>query len=205
MLTFEQYYFGNSEYSNYDRYDHKCYDNLVEKLISTCNVHISDTIIDYGCATGLLLRAFKKRGYCNLIGTDISYWAINQGRKQYGLSSELQHYNRNLLEVPKDWLIMLDVLEHIPTLDELNNMFQLISQSTIRKGFIVRIPVSKHEGEDFYLEVSRNDKTHTQSHSTDWWLRFFKQHNLRLTRFFNEEPYIWNSTGVLAAQLRQQL
>jgi len=47
--------------------------------------------------------------------------------------------------VPKDWLIALDVLEHIPTRKELLLTFKLIQTSIIRKGLIVRVPVSANE------------------------------------------------------------
>lgn len=201
QVWFEQSYFEESYCSNYLRYSGRCYDKLAATLASECAMKTKDVIIDYGCATGALISSFRKLGFKNLTGTDISYWAIEYGKREFHLTKELQHYNRNLLMVPKDWLIALDVLEHMRTRKELLLTFKLIQTSIIRKGLIVRVPVSANEKEDFYLEVSRKDKTHFQKHCKQWWLKFFASFDFYPLKYFDSEPEIWDSTGVLAVLL----
>jgi len=45
-----------------------------------------DVIVDYGCATGVLISSFKKLGFKKLTGTDISYWAIEYGKREFHLT-----------------------------------------------------------------------------------------------------------------------
>jgi len=201
QMLFEQGYFENSCYSNYLKYNNRCYDKLAATLASECAMQTKDVIVDYGCATGILISSFKKLGFKNLTGTDISYWAIEYGKRALHLTKELQHYNRNLLTIPKDWLIALDVLEHIRTREELLFTLKLIQTSIIRKGFIVRLPVSANEKEDFYLKVSRTDKTHFQKHCKHWWLELFDSFDFYPMKYFSSKPKIWDSTGVLAVLL----
>ena len=201
QVWFEQSYFEESYCSNYLKYTDRCYDKLAVALASECSMKTKDVIVDYGCATGALISSLKKLGFKKLTGTDISYWAIEYGKRQFHLTKELQHYNRNLLLAPKDWLIVLDVLEHMPTRKELRLTFKLIQASIIRKGLIVRVPVSAKEKEDFYFEESRKDKTHFQKHCKKWWLKFFASFDFYPLKYFASEPQIWDSTGVLAVLL----
>jgi len=200
---FEKEYFQDSEHtlSNYEDYCRRRYEGLCQALITECGIQKDDYIIDYGCATGALLAAFKAHGYTNVVGTDISYWAIEYGKTKLGLESELQYYNRNLLVQDKDWLIMLDVLEHMPTENELRLTLKLVSHRIPRKGMILRVPVPVKEGEDYYLEASRFDKTHVQRHTKKWWLSLLSEFGLHASKYFSEKPDIWDSKGVLAVLL----
>jgi cyclopropane fatty-acyl-phospholipid synthase-like methyltransferase len=195
-MKFDKNYYISSSISNYVNYTNKKFDALFEDL---CSLPIScgESILDFGCATGGLINVFNNNGYKNVKGTDISYWAINYGRKQYGLSDEtLSHYNRNLLEQTFDFIFFLDVLEHIPS-EELGELFSLVKKTN---KLIVRIPVSKIEGEDFVLDVSKNDKTHIQIHSKEWWMSFFSQYNFNKYTMLNT-PTIYESEGVFSRVL----
>lgn len=191
-MKFEKDYYINSDISNYVNYTDKKFNNLFEELI-TLPINKEQSILDFGCATGGLVDCFYRHGY-NVKGTDISYWAINYGRKQYGLPSEvLNHYNRQLLEHEFDFMFFLDVLEHIP-IEELN---ELLSMITKIDKLIVRIPVAKNEGENFVLAVSQNDKTHIQIHSKEWWIDLFRQHGFGQNQIINMK-HIYESEGVLS-------
>jgi 2-polyprenyl-3-methyl-5-hydroxy-6-metoxy-1,4-benzoquinol methylase len=193
-MNFEKDYYINSNISNYDNYTCKKFSGLFNDLINL-SINKEDTILDFGCATGGLVNCFYQNGY-SIKGTDISYWAINYGRKQYDLSSEiLNHYNRQLLECQFNFIFFLDVLEHIP-FEELNELLSLIKNTN---KLIVRIPVSKIEGENFVLEVSKNDKTHIQIHDKDWWINLFKNHGFINNNIISKE-YIYESEGVLARE-----
>jgi len=197
-LTFEKAYFTdrNRQVSNYRDYRKIKYSKLCGVLIQFCQIIRNDKIVDFGCATGALVSEFKKRGFHNVKGTDTSYWAIEWGRENLGLTKELEHYNRNMLAEPKDFCIMLDVLEHIPSVQEIKLILQL-TQRNLRKHLIIRIPVSAREGEDYYLKVSRNDRTHVQCHCKEWWIKLFKTCGYKLAEEFHEKGVIWSSKGVL--------
>lgn len=191
-MIFERgYYTGDG--SNYSDYTRKSFDLLAEELISFLGLTSAQSLLDFGCATGGLLHALIQRAITNVTGTDISYWAIKFGRKEYGFSPQvLQHYNRQLLEDRRDVILMLDVLEHIP-LDELEEVLSVIRAQRL----VVRVPVSAKEGEDFVLEVSKNDKTHVQIHAKSWWEDLLVKYNFSLEKILQGRA-IYDSPGVLA-------
>lgn len=192
-MKFEKDYYMDSSVSNYVNYTCKKFSELFQDL-TTIPISKGDNILDFGCATGGLVNCFYQNGYTNIKGTDISYWAINYGRKQYNLSADiLNHYNRQLLEEKFDFIFFLDVLEHIPS-SELNEMMSLIKNTN---KLIVRIPVSNKEGENFVLDVSKNDKTHIQIHDKDWWLNFFSEYGFNTNKIL-ETSSIYESDGVLS-------
>lgn len=192
-MKFEEDYYVNSTISNYKNYLHKKFRGLTHNIYTRLHFEENDRILDFGCATGGVVNSFLNIGLKNVIGTDISYWAINYGREIYNLSSNiLQHYNRQLLEEPWKCILFLDVLEHIPS-KELEQMFSRINSEFL----VVRLPVSKNEGENFVLKVSQNDKTHIQIHTKEWWEELFYKYNYVLDQIL-EAKYIYDSNGVLS-------
>ena len=192
-MIFEKHYYVKSETSNYEDYREKKFHELASDLYP----FVADgEVLDFGAATGGLVHELRSRGV-DCVGTDISYWAVNFGRQHYGLSSqELQYHNIQLLEEAKDTVLFLDVLEHIGS-KELEEVVKLLSA----KQLIVRIPISKNEGEDFVLDVSKNDKTHIQIHGRDFWLDLFKKNGYHTFMPFCSKS-IYDSEGVLAGILK---
>lgn len=191
--AFDERYFKTGNYVNYLQ---RKYDKQAQELIQHFKLDENSKIVDFGCAIGGLIRQLKARGIgLNgvIVGTDISNWAVQAGRDMGGL--DLHYYNRNLLTLKPDLLILLDVLEHMPD-DELRAVLDIIRENPPKQA-LIRIPVSAKEGEDFVLEVSRNDKTHLQVHCKGWWIDKMTEANLTLT-----ETVVWtsiyDSNGVLA-------
>lgn len=198
--AFEEKYFVGASGSNYLDYRTKRFSNLADDIIKILSLDKDCKIIDFGCATGALLNELKNRGFKNIKGTDISNWAIEYGRKIYDLEDELEFYNRNLLYEGSDYIIMLDVLEHLPDY-ELETILKLARKGLnkgleLNKGLLVRIPVSHQEGEDFVLEVSKNDRTHIQIHSRNWWISMIESFGFKFIIDIYENS-IYSSNGVL--------
>ena len=192
-MKFESGYFQDSETSNYQDYTKRKFERLAADLVSGLGLARTDSVLDFGCATGGLVSAMRVLGYSRVIGTDISYWAISQGREMYGLGKAvLHHYNRQLLEGDFDVVLFLDVLEHIST-GELDNLLGCLATNRIA----VRIPVSAREGEHFVLEVSRNDKTHLQIHTKIHWLDLLSRFGFVVEQVLQSKS-IYDSPGVLA-------
>ncbi len=196
-MKFESGYFVNSKISNYKNYLQRKFNDQSEDLINYFKMKKSDKIMDFGCATGGLIYGFKKLGFKNIKGTDISYWSIKYGKETLELEKELEYYNLNLLTKSKDYLIILDVLEHVPTKEEIEEILRLGKQN-LKKNVILRVPVCAEEGEDFFLKVSRNDKTHVQCHCKEWWIKLLEKLGFVLEEELNLNS-IYSSTGVLAA------
>ena len=194
-MEFERGYFKDSKLSNYGDYTKKKYGLLCDELISI-GIEQEDKIVDFGCATGILVNEFRQRGYVNTCGTDVSWWAIQEGREAHNLGPDvLHHLNYSLLESGADWVLALDVFEHIGTA-ELRHIVNMIQCS----HFVVRVPVCSKKGEPYVLPVSRNDQTHIQCHTKIWWIKLLEP------RFIYEGSMkgkaIYDSEGVFAAVFR---
>jgi hypothetical protein len=198
-MKFEKEYFINSNTGNYKDYTKKKFKNLCEDLITYFDIKPEDKIIDFGCATGGLIKEFVEKGYTNIKGTDVSYWAIQYGMDILKLKNELNYYNIHLLTEEKDYLFLLDVLEHIPSVEEIKQIL-ILGKKNLRKKMVIRIPVSRKEGEPYVYDVSRNDITHVQCHSINWWIDLFNLVGLKIKEFLYCE-YIFTSRGVLAVEL----
>ena len=109
-------------------------------------------------------------------------------------------YHKPLLCIPVDYVFILDILEHCP-LDEIEDILEKISYNKHIKGVLIRIPVSQNEGEDFYLDISKNDKTHIQIHSKHWWEQLFNKFGLFFDKTIDEEN-IHDSKGFMAWLLK---
>lgn len=204
-MQFEDQYFMDpcKQVSNYVDYRKRKYAEVCDELIRFCGMVKEDRIVDFGCATGSLLFEFKKRGFRNIKGTDVSYWAIEWGLENLGLEGVLDHYNRNLLVEPKDHCVMLDVLEHIPSVREIMLVLELARRG-LKKCLVVRVPVSAREGEDYYLIVSRSDKTHVQCHARKWWLKLLSECGYKFGGSLQRKGVIWSSKGVFAGVFKPE-
>ena len=192
-MRFEESYFVESSYSNYRDYRTKRFVDMTQDLITVLGTTCKDKILDFGCATGGLVNEFRKHGFSNIVGTDISYWAIDYGREAFGLdSSVLQHYNRQLLEDGFKYVLFTDVLEHVPT----KELFLLLSKVKA-EYLILRVPVCEFEGEDYVLDVHKNDKTHIQIHTKGWWDGLMKENRFGFDKVIHGNG-IYETKGVLA-------
>ena len=193
----EQYFVGKVD-SNYVDYRLRKFDGLANDLTRALPIRSMDVVIDWGCATGALINSLRQLGIRNVKGSDISTWAIEWGRNAFNLTdNELHYYDLNLLGMQKDWVLALDVLEHCPG-HELDRFLSILARSPPRKGLVIRVPVSAKEGEDFVLDVSKNDRTHVQIHDKAWWRRKLAQAGLQESRVI-QEKHIYDSTGVYCA------
>lgn len=190
---FDKDYFIDSEISNYQNYLNKKYEGLTNDLITHFEMKPSDIIIDFGCGTGAVVFEFVKRGYIFIRGTDISHWAIETGRQLFKLNDEIVHYNRNLLEGKKEYVLCLDVLEHLPEY-EIDLVLQL-AKKDLYKSFIMRVPVSIKEGKTYFFECSRVDKTHLQCWTREKWIQKMIEHKYTYVEDLHLK-HIYSSEGV---------
>lgn len=188
---FEKGYFVNSKVSNYKDYRSKKFNDLCLDLVKDLRLTKYKTILDAGCATGGLLNAFSELGFNKLYGFDISRWAVMWGRKNYPRLRNKLLWGHVVLK--KDIVLCLDVLEHLD--DDDLDYFLMLLRNCLDDKLIVRVPVSIVEGEDYFLPVSRNDKTHVQIHCKDWWKRKIESAGFKFLRSINR-PSIFDSEGV---------
>ena len=170
MSKFEESYFKNLNYSNYlERYGR--YSKLAEELdfylFKFGFISKKFKILDYGCSVGFLIRALNKLGYKKVFGYDVSQWAISIAKKYK--CKILKNYKGSY-----DLGVFLDVLEHM-TDKEIIKVFN----KTNFKQMLVRIPCSEKNSKNFYLKVSRVDKTHINCKNKSQWISFFKKRGFK--------------------------
>ena len=187
MSKFEEQYFKNLNYSNYlERYGRylKMAEELDFYLTKFGILSKSTKILDYGCSVGFLIKAFKKLGYKNIFGFDISNWAIKIAKK-------------NKCKILKDFKgsydlgIFLDVFEHMDD-REIKKVFKKAKF----KRLLVRIPCADKNSNKFYLKVSRIDKTHINCKNKDSWISLFKSFGYKSFLKLNLNS-IYDSKGCL--------
>ena len=164
--SFDEDYFergvetGASLYSNY-RWIPELTIPLAYEIIKIAGLNEGDRVLDYGCAKGFLVKAFRLL-HIDAFGVDISQYAISkapQDIEQYVAVYETAHlFDRWNLIVAKD------VLEHI-TVAELHAMLDMFSQVTPQ--LLVAVPIG--DGEKYNILAYELDKTHVIRQTLPWW------------------------------------
>lgn len=178
-MNYDQDYFergietGKSAYQNY-RWIPELTIPLAHQIIIENNIESTQCILDFGCAKGYLVKAFRLLGYV-AHGVDISDYAIRQAPtdvKQY-LTRLATHpdsiYGKHLHQMPNyDWIIAKDVFEHIK-LETLKNI--LIQLSALGDYMFAIIPLGK-KGR-YNAETNNMDPSHMICEDADWWTQLF--------------------------------
>lgn len=164
---YNQQYYQSSNYADYleraDRYKKTAYE-LTDLLRKLSLVEKDTFIYDYGCAVGFLLEGFKELGFTKVGGTDISEWAVAEGRRRG---------NQVSTSLPREQpgvFIALDVFEHMLDQDIQSVLMSLSSP----RPLVVRIPSSTDGGKTFHLDISRADPTHINCKTKEQWIQFFR-------------------------------
>lgn len=179
---------------NYRDYLERKFALLAQEVVAPIDIKISDAILDFGCGCGGLLNALWELGFRQLVGTDCSSWALDEGRRRYPHLSLLTASGADHIAYC-DLMTALDVLEHIPEC----HIAQMLHAFRARSDWLaLRIPVCAVEGQPFVLPVSNNDPTHICCHTKQWW-----RQQLVFAGFDPFHTYsgkaIYDSPGVLAA------
>jgi SAM-dependent methyltransferase len=180
-------YFESINYVNYlDRKNKyiKHAEDIKQLLESVSLLNPNSKILDYGCAVGFLLEGFKKQGYNNIHGFDISEWALEQCKnKNLNVFENFQHESFDLITA-------LDVFEHM-TDKEIKSALNYFNTDTL----LVRIPCSV-DGEDYHLDISKLDPTHCNCKTKNGWKKLFKSLGYDLFLNINIST-IYDTPGVL--------
>lgn len=184
-MTFDEKYFTTVNYIDYLKRGGR-YVQLADEIMTHLKVHNLDKgpILDFGCAVGLLLDGLREIGYNDLYGVDISDWAVEQAQ-----SKGHQVNKEPLYDSVHGVTFALDVLEHMSEKDLDSFMVNLQT-----KVLVYRIPIRREEDDDYFLECSRADPTHTICWTKKEWNQYFKdRHYVPLDINLHT---IYNGTGV---------
>jgi cyclopropane fatty-acyl-phospholipid synthase-like methyltransferase len=163
-MKYGEEYYASGNYTNYsereDRYIHLARE--LSHLFESLSISKECTILDYGCAKGFLIKGFKQLGYHKIYGYEISeYCKTFCQENEIAVIDFLYDYN--------DIIVCLDVLEHMTEV-EVADLFTMTSSDI----FIGRIPVMADDGDNYFLQCSREDPTHINCKTKGEWKRILK-------------------------------
>lgn len=141
------------------------------RIIEILNIKESDSILDFGCAKGYMVKSFRML-YRDAYGVDISDYAISNCDK------EVENYllkiedTKNISQFNKifDYTISKDVFEHI-SYEYIEDT--IISLRQYSKCLFAVIPLG--DGKQYYIPSYELDKTHIIKEDKDWWIDLFKK------------------------------
>jgi len=147
---------------------------FARRIADYLNIDEDDTICDFGCARGYLVKAFKQLGY-RAFGFDVSDWAIKNVDQEVAGRCWLIHKgttgvtNFEASSKKFDFVIAKDVLEHICDEELTRTIDTLMSKA--RKAVFVVVPLSPKDGEPYVVPEYEQDATHVQRRTLGWWVK----------------------------------
>jgi SAM-dependent methyltransferase len=185
---FTKEYYETINYIDYEKRQEK-YDRTAGDIVNLFDIKPFDYILDYGCATGMLMQSLKNQEV-SVFGYDISEYALEKATEKDLFVSN----DKGILDMKQYYLtIVLDVFEHM-----FDNEVEGVLKKLNTDFILVRLPV-KLEGEnDFHLEVSRKDPSHVNCKTESEWNDKFWKYGYRFVEYVNEET-IYNSDGCYCA------
>jgi len=166
---------GKSCYQSY-RWMPEATCSMVMTLIDYLHIGRNDLILDFGCAYGYVVKAFRLL-HRQAWGFDISDYAIKN------IDPMVKPYCfkiSNPVEIPEkyDFCIAKDVLEHI-NYECIENVIKNINSRNI---FAV-IPLENDDKNGYAAPSNNLDKSHIICEGIDWWLDTFHNSGWRLHTF----------------------
>lgn len=157
---------------------------LAAELVNMLDIRRGDRILDFGCAKGFLVKAFRLLHY-EAWGEDVSAYAINSAPadvKEYLTllpASEYRHPSTFA------WTIAKDVFEHLSK-EELKSTLLRIRHRTHR-AFVV-VPLGN--GHWYNWTGYEKDVTHVIRESLPWWAKQFEAAGFTVREATTSMPFI---------------
>jgi len=142
--------------------------NEAKAIIENFNLQKDKSIIDFGCAKGFLVKAFKILGY-DAYGTDISKYALNNCETEvkdrlFLLGNE----NRKF-----DFGYCKDTLEHSKDINETLRHLKRLSNE-----WLVIVPLA--ENNKYRINEYELDATHIIRKDEEEWLKDFQRNGFKI-------------------------
>lgn len=135
---------------------------MTQALIENLGIHPTDTILDFGCAKGYVVKAFRQLGY-RAFGMDMSEYAIANADPEIAAFVTCNGFPHECpLEV--DWVIAKDVLEHIEEAECLEVLKEL---RAVTKNIFIAVPLGN--GVRYIIPEMEKDVTHRIRQPLWWW------------------------------------
>jgi len=143
---------------------------MAHRMINYLKIREFETILDFGCALGYLVKALRLLGY-DARGYDVSEYVLDNCDK------DVEGYIHNKL-VSADWCISKDVFEHLEE-KEIDSLLKKF------KGFFnnVFLVIPLGDGKKFVVPEYERDITHVTRQPREWWENKFKKYGWKIEKF----------------------
>jgi cyclopropane fatty-acyl-phospholipid synthase-like methyltransferase len=140
----------------------------------------TESVLDYGCAKGYLLKAFKLLGHKTVAGVELSDYAIqNADPDVRNCISDLNQFVKNVHSgVTYDHIICKDVLEHINE-EYLDDLLKYYFYKICKKRLFILVPLG--ENDKYIIPEYEKDKSHILRKNREWWESKIEQAGFKLS------------------------
>lgn len=138
---------------------------MARTMVDYLGIKYDETILDFGCARGYTVRAFRELGY-DARGYDVSQWAVDNCDES--VRGHLTTSTHALIIEGYDWVISKDVLEHVPKVNVTINSIM----ATARVGVFAVVPLADNSGK-YVVPEYEMDVTHIHRLSLGEWVKLF--------------------------------
>lgn len=166
---------GKSLYENY-RWLPDLTIPMVSRIISHCGIQPEHRVLDFGCARGYTVKAFRQMGY-HAWGADVSEWAIRNADEATKPYLNWIDNSPPMLSGEFDWIIAKDVLEHVQQVQETIDKLMFAS----KVGVFVVVPLSIINGGSYLVPEYEKDVTHIHRLTLPTWANMFTRHGWSVT------------------------
>lgn len=137
------------------------------KIMDYLDIDMGNTLLDYGCARGFYVRAFREL-YIESYGYDISEWAIQNCDESVRdfVTNDLSE----CIERKYDWIFSKDTFEHIDPTALRDLIVKLMHRS--ESGMLFIVPLTELDGGQFIYAPDNRDKTHIIRWTLESWVKF---------------------------------
>jgi SAM-dependent methyltransferase len=171
---------GYSCYENYSWHPEISFP-LVDAYIDYLKIKKNQWILDYGCAKGFVVKAFRERGYAAW-GCDISSYAILH------TEDEIKPFlTISTKEDPVpwagtfDWIIAKDVFEHLTKEEVKYTLDTFVNHSLGGTKVFLIVPLAKYSNGPYMIAQSEQDRTHIIREDLYGWIELLENSSWKVT------------------------
>lgn len=167
---------GKSGYQDY-RWMPERTIRFAHKISNELKLKDGDQVLDYGCAKGFMVKAFRILDI-DAYGCDISEYAINEADKETAPYLKLIENGKIPFNEKFDHIISKDVFEHL----DQGQLEKTLSECTrISNNLFVVVPFG--DGKKYDIPQYENDVTHKLREPREWWEKKFEDGGWNVDRF----------------------
>ena len=140
---------------------------MVRSIIRYLGIERDDTVLDFGCARGYMVKAFRRLDH-TAYGVDTSEWALANA------DPEISAFLHNKIpDWEHDFTISKDTFEHLPY-EVLDITVAKLLKNT-RKAMFIVVPLTAEDFCDYICDRDESDSTHIVRFTLPRWLRFLQR------------------------------